>query len=611
MMKDPVCGMIGKEKFKYEHKDEVFYFCSDLCKNEFSNSPDKYLTKKGPNLIFEEKKERSIAYFSMEIGIDSRVPTYSGGLGVLAGDTIKSCADLKVPMVAISLLYEKGYFYQKLDTQGNQQELPVEWCPKDFLKPLPNKVKVQIENRTVTIGAWQYDVLGITCYSVPIIFLDTDLQENTEFDKGFNDYLYGGDERYRLAQEIILGIGGVRMLNELGYTEIKKYHLNEGHASLLTLELLIERKGKQEPIWDFEVVRELCVFTTHTPVPAGHDQFSYDLVKSILGDFMPLDILKMLAGEERLNMTLLALNLSKYVNGVAKKHGEISKTMFLGYSIDSITNGVHSYTWTASSFKQLYDQYIPGWANDSFSLRYALSIPKDQIWQAHMEAKKILIDYINKETNLGFEYETFTIGFARRAAVYKRADLIFSDLNRLRHISNNVGKIQLVFAGKAHPKDWPGKELIKRIFSNINQLRNQVKIIYLENYDIELAKMITSGVDLWLNTPQKPNEASGTSGMKAAHNGIPNFSVLDGWWIEGCIEGVTGWSIGAKTAEPTNNSKDDALGLYEKLEKVIVPMFYKNRDKWLEIMQHSIAINASFFNTQRMVQQYVLNAYLA
>lgn len=624
-MKDPVCGMTGKEEFKYEHKGEAFYFCSNLCRNEFKNFPDKYVTKGQQAVAFKEKTERNIAYFSMEIGIDSRVPTYSGGLGVLAGDTIKSCADLKVPLVAVTILYEKGYFNQKLDSQGNQQELPVKWNPKNFLdpsligfskvyplglKPLPNKINVQIESRTVTIRAWQYDVVGIAGHTIPIIFLDTDLKENSEYDRGLNDYLYGGDQWYRLLQEIILGIGGVRMLHSLGYTEIKKYHMNEGHASLLTLELLNERKRKEEPIWDFEAVRDLCVFTTHTPVPAGHDQFSYDLVIGALREFIPLDVLKMLGGQERLNMTLLALNLSKYINGVAKKHGEVSQSMFPGYTIESITNGVHSYTWTCDSFKKLYDKYIPGWANDSFSLRYALSIPKDQIWQAHMEAKKKLIDYINEKKNAEFDYDTLTIGFARRAAMYKRADLVFSDISRLINISDNVGKLQFVFAGKAHPKDWPGKELIKRIFSNIDQLKNQIKVVYLENYDMELGKLLTSGVDLWLNTPQRPNEASGTSGMKAAHNGIPNFSVLDGWWIEGCIEGVTGWSIGPKTTGSIDTNKDDTQELYEKLEKVIVPMFYKNQDKWLEVMQHSIAINASFFNTHRMAQQYVLNAYL-
>lgn len=609
-MRDPVCGMLAKKEFKFEYQGKIYYFCSGLCRDEFKNSPQEYLNSSQILSPLEERKDRKIAYLSMEIGIDPRIPTYSGGLGVLAGDTLKSCADLKVPMVAVTLLYEKGYFYQKLDNQGNQQELPVQWNPKDFLKPLPNKVSVQIENRTVNIGAWQYEVLGITGYSIPIIFLDTDLKENSEFDRSLNDYLYGGDQRYRLAQEIILGIGGVRMLRSLGYTGIKKYHMNEGHASLLTLELLNDRERKVEPIWDFEQVRNLCVFTTHTPVPAGHDQFSYDLVKSVLGDFVPFDILKMLAGQERLNMTLLALNLSRYINGVAKKHGEISQSMFPGYPIDSITNGVHSYTWTSDSFRKLYDKFIPGWASDPFSLRYALSIPKKEIWQAHIEAKKMLIDYINKETNAGFDYEIFTIGFARRAAVYKRADLLFSDLNRLIDISHNIGKIQFVFAGKAHPQDYLGKELIKSILFNINQLKDQIKIVYLENYDMELGKLLTSGVDLWLNTPQRPNEASGTSGMKAAHNGVPHFSVLDGWWVEGHIEGITGWSIGPKSTDTTYDSKEETKELYEKLEKIIVPLYYKEQDRWIEIMQHSIAINASFFNTHRMVQQYVLNSYL-
>ncbi len=542
----------------------------------------------------------------MEIAINASIPTYSGGLGVLAGDTVRSCADLKVPMVAVTLLYKKGYFFQKLDDQGTQQELPVEWNPWDYLKPLPHRVTIQIEKRNVVIQAWQYDVSGITGYSVPIMFLDTDLEENSAYDRRLTDYLYGGDEKYRLAQEIILGIGGLRMLNKLGYTKIKKYHMNEGHSSLLTLELLNERRREEEPIWDFETVRDLCVFTTHTPVPAGHDKFSYDVVKGILGEFVPSDILKMVAGDDLLNMTLLALNLSEYINGVAKKHGEISRTMFPGYPIDSVTNGVHSHTWTSESFRRLYDQYIPGWTKDPYSLRYALSIPKQEIWSAHVEAKRNLIDYVNKHTGVGLEYEIFTIGFGRRATMYKRADFVFSDINRLINIANNVGRIQFVFTGKAHPKDWPGKELIKKIFYLSQELHQHINIVYLENYDMELGKFITSGVDLWLNTPQKPNEASGTSGMKAAHNGVPSLSILDGWWIEGCIEGITGWSIGS-AVKPVQN---EAQELYDKLEDIIIPMFYKAREKWINLMQHSIAINASFFNTHRMVQQYVSNAYL-
>ncbi|OGS33688.1 MAG: alpha-glucan phosphorylase [Elusimicrobia bacterium RIFOXYC2_FULL_34_12] len=558
----------------------------------------------------EIKKDSKIAYFSMEIGIDSRIPTYSGGLGVLAGDTLKSFADLKVPVVGITLLYKKGYYYQKLDERGNQIELPVQWTPSDFLELLPEKINVKIENRDVIVQAWQYNLESVDGRNttVPILFLDTDISENSNYDRSLTDKLYGGDEKYRLAQEIILGIGGVHILRKLGYNSIKKYHMNEGHASLLVLELLRELKKQEDSSLDFDAVRDMCVFTTHTPVPAGHDKFSYDLVKNVLGEFLPIDVLKMLAGEKNFNMTLLALNSSKYINGVAKKHGEVSREMFPNYSIDSITNGIHSYSWASGSFRKLYDKYIPGWTKDPFTLRYTISIPKTEIWNVHLEAKKNLIDYVNKETNAGMDYETFTIGFARRASTYKRADLLFFDNHRLVNISK-IGKIQIIFAGKAHPKDIPGKEIIKKIFSHIHNLKTDIKIAYLEDYNIELGKMITSGVDLWLNTPLKPREASGTSGMKASLNGVPNFSVLDGWWIEGCIEGITGWSIGTKLAEE-NSDKKDAEDLYAKLENIIIPMFYKYREQWLNIMQYSIAFNASFFNTHRMVHQYVLNAYL-
>ncbi|MFH1867472.1 MAG: alpha-glucan family phosphorylase [Candidatus Omnitrophota bacterium] len=555
------------------------------------------------------KKAKRIAYFSMEIGIDPNIPTYSGGLGILAGDTIKSFADLSVPVVAVTLMYKKGYFFQKLNEHGEQQEIPYNWDPKNRMRLLSKKITVAIEGRTVFIQPWLYIVKGATGYNIPVIFLDTDFPLNADYDRGLTHYLYGGDDKYRLAQEIILGVGGVRMIKELGYHQINRYHLNEGHASLLTLELLNQRKKDQEPVWDIEEVRGMCVFTTHTPVPAGHDKFDYGLVHHLLGEFVPMDLLKQLAGQDMLHMTLLALNLSNYVNGVAKKHGKISREMFPGYHIESITNGVHSSTWVSSNFKELFDEHIPGWDNDPFSLRYALSIPRENIWNAHQESKKHLIDFVNKNTNLGMDYNTFTIGFARRATAYKRADLLFFDNSRLINIANNLGKIQIIFSGKAHPKDEPGKDLIKRIFSISNQLRDQIKIAYLENYDIELAKMLVSGVDVWLNTPRKPKEASGTSGMKAAHNGIPSLSILDGWWIEGCIEGVTGWAIGSAQDTETPDA-DSANFLYDKLEKMIIPLFYNDRQAWIDIMRSAIAINGSFFNTHRMVQQYVIKAYL-
>ncbi|MDD5432875.1 MAG: alpha-glucan family phosphorylase [Candidatus Omnitrophica bacterium] len=554
------------------------------------------------------KEDRRIAYFSMEIGLESRIPTYSGGLGILAGDTLRSCADLSVPLVGVSLLYKKGYFNQSFDASGLQHESTCEWDPKNLLTLLPEKVTIEIEGRKVFLQAWMYTLTGVSGYFIPVLFLDTDLEQNAEQDRGLTYHLYGGDTRYRLIQEAILGIGGLKMLKELGFYNIARYHMNEGHASLLTLELLKERKIKDERRWDGERVRRMCVFTTHTPVPAGHDQFSYDLVKQVLGDFVPLEVLKHYGGEEKLNMTLLALNLSDYVNGVAKQHGKVSQEMFPGYHVDFITNGVHSSTWVSQSFTKLFDKYIAGWKNDPFSLRYALSIPDDEVWAAHMQAKNELVNCLNSKSDLNFNSDTLTIGFARRATTYKRADLLFFDKNRLRNIAQNVGKIQFVFAGKAHPADWPGKELIKKIFSVSGELKDSIKIVYLENYDMDVAKTIISGVDIWLNTPRRPQEASGTSGMKAACNGVPSLSILDGWWIEGCIEGITGWSIGS-LQNVENADEKDAASLYDKLEKVIVPTFYNNRQNWINIMRSSIAINASFFNTHRMVQQYVLNAY--
>jgi len=557
------------------------------------------------------KKDRKIAYFSMEICVDARIPTYSGGLGILAGDMLRSSADLGVPLLGVTLLYKKGYLHQKIGKEGIQRELPEEWNPQDYMQLLPKKILIEIEGRKVWVQAWNFCIEGLDGHCVPVFFLDTDLPENSSYDRSLSDFLYGGDEKYRLAQEIVLGIGGVRMLRELGFNNISKYHMNEGHASLLTLELLNQCKLPEEICSErtIEEVKKLCIFTTHTPVPAGMDQFSYELVGKVLGRPIPDSILKELGGEERLNMTALALNLSHYINGVAKRHGAVSQEMFPGYHIDSITNGVHSATWVCPHFQKLYDRYIPGWKNDSFSLRYALSIPDEEIWQTHQEAKKILIDSIFQETGVQLDPEVLTIGFARRATAYKRADLIFYDINRLVDISKKYGKIQLVFSGKAHPKDGSGKELIRKIVQVSQQLRGQIDIVYLENYNINLAKKMVSGVDLWLNTPKKPQEASGTSGMKAAHNGIPSLSILDGWWIEGCIEGFTGWSIGS-ACDIESSDQEDAASLYDKLQNTIIPIYYQNRGKWINTMRHSIAMNASFFNTQRMVLQYVLHAYL-
>ena len=559
--------------------------------------------------------ERRIAYFSMEIGLESGLPTYSGGLGVLAGDMIHTSANMKLPIVAITLLHRKGYFYQKLDSSGWQIEEPVQWNVSDYLEEMSQRSSVIIEGRTVFLRAWKYEAQGFGGYTVPIYFLDSNLPENSEWDRTLTDTLYGEDQHYRLCQEIILGMGGLRMLRALGYDNINRFHMNEGHASLLTFELLMEQlqiSGSETISMDvIEAVRKKCVFTTHTPVPAGHDQFPKDLVYRVIGEHKAFEIKDLVFFNDVLNTTHLALNLSHYINGVAKKHKEVSSHMFTHYVIDSITNGVNSGRWASEPFQQLFDRYIAGWREDNFSLRYALNIPRDEIWDAHMKAKKELIEYVNHETNAGMDIDILTIGFARRASTYKRADLIFQDINRLKNINSKIGEIQFIYAGKAHPNDQEGKQLIKRIHEYSRTLGSEIKIVYLANYDIELAKSIVSGVDLWLNTPIPPLEASGTSGMKAALNGVPSLSILDGWWLEGWIEGVTGWSIGEKI--PPENAEDsniaDAQSLYDKLENVIVPLFYKDRGSFINVMVHSIALNGSFFNTQRMLQQYVLKAY--
>ena len=558
-----------------------------------------------------DKSRPVIAYFSMEIGLEPRVPTYSGGLGILAGDTIRAAADLKVPMVAVTLLHRKGYFYQRLDAAGWQTEEPVAWVPEDSLMELPTRATVLVEGRPVTMRGWVAEVTGSGGFMVLVYFLDTDLPENADWDRHLTDRLYGGDAQYRLCQEVVLGIGGIRMLRALGYKNIARYHMNEGHASLLTLELLDETAqaaGRQTfNRDDVEEVKRRCVFTTHTPVPAGHDKFPMELIDRVLDRREVQEMKDLFCAEGMVNLTSLALNLSHYINGVAKRHGEVARQMFAKYSIDAITNGVHGGTWVADAFAALFDHYIPGWRLDNFSLRYALSVPKSRIWEAHQTAKRELLQYVNRETNAGMDGEVFTIGFARRATAYKRPGLIFSDLERLKRVGS--GRLQIVFSGKAHPNDPEGREIIHYIFECAGKLRGLISVAYLAHYDMDIARLMTSGVDLWLNTPQPPMEASGTSGMKAALNGVPSLSVLDGWWIEGWIEGVTGWAIGPGSTERKPNEPGDAAALYDQLERSILPLYYGDRDRYVEIMRHCIALNGSFFNTHRMVEQYVLKAY--
>lgn len=557
------------------------------------------------------------AYFSMEIGLDPAMPTYAGGLGVLAGDTIRSAADLEVPMVAVTLVHRRGYFYQRLDSSGRQSEEAVAWAVDDFLEPLDQRVSVEIENRTVRVRPWRYVVSGVSGFRVPVIFLDTDLPENTEWDRRLTDALYGGNAHYRLCQEVVLGLGGVRTLRVLGYRDVARFHLNEGHAALLVLALLEEQiaarsQGGRVTADLIEAVREQCVFTTHTPVPAGHDQFPSEAARRVLGQTR-WEWLRACGQDAVLNMTDLALRCSRYVNGVAMKHGEVSRSLFPRYPIHSITNGVHAATWASPPFQVLYDRHLPGWRRDAFSLRYAIGIPRKDIWEAHQEAKRALVDHVNRETNAGFDRDVLTLGFARRAAAYKRAALIFQDIARLTTIAKEVGPLQFVFAGKAHPHDEDGKAIIQRVHQARDALHGRIPVAYLQNYDMALARLLCAGVDVWLNTPLPPMEASGTSGMKSAVNGVPSLSVLDGWWIEGHVEGVTGWAIGewieARAMDRPGVDASYAAALYEKLAQRVVPCFYRERERFIEMMQYTIALNGSFFNTHRMIGQYLHNAY--
>jgi len=553
-----------------------------------------------------------IAYYTMEIGIENDVKTYSGGLGVLAGDTIRSFADMAVPAVCVSLLHNRGYCRQTLEDDGSQISEEDPWPVQEYCDPLDVEVSVRIYGREVTVGAWEYEVVsGQSGASVPIVYLDTDLGDNDPDAREYTRRLYGpgyGDG-FQLAQEIVLGIGGTRVLDELGY-EVDTYHMNEGHAALLTLELLW-RNGL-----DADAVRDKCVFTTHTPVEAGHDAFDWELVHEVLGEFVPHETIAEYSHPDELNMSLLALNLSRYANGVAKKHQEISRNMFPGYEIDAITNGIHVPFWIGEAFCSLYDEYVDGWRDNPYKLKHAAVVPDDDIWAAHRAQKEDLIEFVNEREGADLSPEPLTIGFARRATTYKRANLIFYSPERLRHIVETVGDLQILFAGKAFPGDVDGEGLIREIFHEAWQLDDAVDVAYVQDYDMEVGAKLTQGVDVWLNNPRRPLEACGTSGMKAACNGIPQLGTLDGWWIEGHIENETGWKIGPEPEESQpdetpaeEEDRTDAMALYEQLENTVVPTYYEDREQWISIMRNTMAFNGPYYHTRRMVREYLEDAY--
>ena len=554
---------------------------------------------------------RRIGYFSMEIALRSEIPTYSGGLGVLAGDTLRSAADLRIPMVAVTLVSRKGYFRQEIDPQGRQIEHADPWDPARYADPLPAKIAVPIDGRDVWVGGWLYLLIGIDGGREPVILLDTDLPENRDEDRAITDMLYGGDAAYRLKQEIVLGIGGVRMLEALGF-RVELYHLNEGHSALLTLQLLARHAYPPEdlrpgdPRYDVPRVRDMCHFTTHTPVEAGHDRFPYELVHRILGDVVDRDTLRQFAGTNELNTTRLALNLSEYVNGVAKRHAETSRRLFPGYGVSAITNGIHPFTWAHAEIAALYDRYVPGWCVEPELLMQAdRRVPGEELWEGHRRAKHALIERVAAQCGIEFDENVLLIGYGRRMTQYKRPELLFEDVAALRAIASDR-PFQIVLGGKAHPRDGSGKQAIERLHGLARELADSIPIAFLPNYAMDTALAMIAGSDVWLNTPHPPLEASGTSGMKAALNGVPNLSVLDGWWVEGHVEGVTGWAIGDGAP---GGSASDARSLYRKLGETVLPL-YANRPAWIDLMLGVISRNASLFHSHRMMRRYAAEAYL-
>lgn len=530
-----------------------------------------------------------LAYFSMEFAFDDRFKNYAGGLGVLAADTAHALADTGMPAACISLWY-----HQDDDPKATLS-------PSPYMRRREETVEVQIENRSVKVIIWQYDVVGKSGHVVPVFFLSAYTPENERWDRDLTKYLYASDRYTRLGQEAILGIGGYRALKAMGYTSVQYYHMNEGHTALIGLERL-RTNG-----YNYDTVRTKSTFTTHTPVPAGHDYFDYHLAYASVGSVMPQNI-RDLATQESLGMTQLAMNLSVRTNAVSRVHRDVTRAMFPNHDIQYVTNGVYHPRWVGDELRGLFDTHLPGWHEDPSRLEQVFTIPENDLLQAMHTQKKALIDWINTQprcfskqdmgANDLFDEHTLTVGFARRFVPYKRPDLIFKDLDRLRSIG--FQKLQLVFAGKCHPDDAFCNKLRESIAHYGCEMRGQVRVVMIPDYNLEVAKRLVTGVDVWLNNPIPPREASGTSGMKAALNGALNLSFLDGWWVEGYeMRPKAGWGI-----HNSQNGDDaqDAAYLLDTLEDVM-HCYYERKDEWRDRVKNAIAL-ISHFNTTRMLREY-------
>jgi starch phosphorylase len=652
-------GTISQSRLLEVVEDEGFLAQVDRAARQLEDYLQEYTWYKKQR---NQHQKECYAYFSAEFGLVDCLPIYSGGLGVLAGDHLKSASDLGLPLVGVGLLYQQGYFAQYLNADGWQQE---RYLINDFhnmplhLERNPDgtelRIAVDYPGRKVYARVWRVQV-----GTVPLYMLDTNIEPNKAYDHDITDQLYGGDIDMRIHQEIMLGIGGVQMLKALGY-EVTAYHMNEGHAAFSALErirILIQEKGLNYREAK-QVVSSSNIFTTHTPVPAGIDLFAPDKMLHYLGYYadifgLPKEQFLGLGRENTgdlsapFSMAVLALKMATFSNGVAQLHGVVSRQMFQGLwqkvpveevPIAAITNGVHARSCVSKSTQELYDRYLgPNWSSappDSQLWERMDAIPDEELWRNHERCRLDMVLYVREhlvkhlrdrgasasdivQAQEVLDPNVFTIGFARRFATYKRATLWMRDLERIKRIllANKHRKVQFVIAGKAHPKDIPGKELIRDINHFIREHHLEKQVVFVPNYDIHIARLMVAGCDIWLNTPRRPREASGTSGMKAAMNGLPNLSVLDGWWDEADYV-RTGWAIGhgENYDDPNYQDEIEANALYELLEKEVIPLFYDHRDgdglprPWVAKMKDAIRLNCPFFNTARMVREYAMRAY--
>ncbi|WP_457751293.1 maltodextrin phosphorylase [Thermococcus sp.] len=637
--KNPVKLLIDtpEERFRELLNDDDFMNLYELVMEQF----ERYMNPDSTWFSMNYPRwDKPIVYLCMEYGITRSLPIYSGGLGILAGDHVKTASDLGLPFIAIGLLYKHGYFRQEIDENGKQVEVFPEYKPEEMpIKPVLDKngerllIEVPIEDRTVYARAFEVKIGRVKIY-----LLDMDVPENSEDDRKICDYLYNAEMDKRIKQEILLGIGGMHLLQRMGI-EPGVIHLNEGHPAFANLQRIAWYLEKGLSFTEaLSIVRGTTIFTTHTPVPAGHDKFPIEEVQARLAKFLEgrEELLELGKEKDELNMTLLAIRTSSYVNAVSKLHAEVSKVMWQHLwpgvpldeiPIEAITNGVHTMTWVHNEMRKLFDRYIGRVWREHTNLEgiwYAVEhIPDDELWQAHVEAKRQFIEILRKKAMIrnerlgidtplpSIDSNALIIGFARRFATYKRATLILSDLKRLSKILNNPERpVYIVFGGKAHPMDEGGKKFLKRIYEVSQMPEFRGKIFLVENYDMGTARHMVSGVDVWLNTPRRPLEASGTSGMKSGLNGVLNASIFDGWWVEG-YNGKNGWVIGEESTKPETEEDDpkDAEALYDLLEKEIIPIYYENRAKWIYMMKESIKSIAPRFSTHRMVKEYMDRFY--